>query len=194
MPETSLTIRSDSRSKIRVEPTEIRAEGGVVYPRLIIPTRLVLNPVKGYDGKEQQFVIMDVQCNLFLQDRTFKIADAIAYSVAFKVYNPNTPFNHTIEFPMDPHRIGKIEEIRIGTDLKIRLDLRFLIGLYESVCLQDEGKEQTKDFLTEFESPLAQLNIEVPKSHWVEKILPSLGYSEYFLVEIPKGTKVIREA
>lgn len=193
MPETNLTIRSYSGGKIRVESTEIRAEGGPEYPRLVIPIRLDLNPVKGYQETEQRFVILDVQCSLFLQDHPFKIADAIASLYPYKVSYPNTSNTYTIEFPMDLYRIGKIEEKRRG-NIKLRLDFRFLIGLYKPFIIQSEEKQDTKDFLTDFESPSAQLYLEVPQSHWVEKILPSLGYLEYFLVEMPKGKKVIREA
>ena len=193
MPETSLTIRSYSGSKIRVESTEIKAEGGPEYPRLVMPIGLDLNPVKGYQETEQRFVMLDVQCSLFLQDHPFKIADAIASLYPYKVSNPNNSITYAIEFPMDLYRIGKIEEKRRG-NIKLRLDFRFLIGLYKPLIIQSEEKQDTKDFLTDFESPSAQLYLEVPQSHWVEKILPPLGYLVYFLVEIPKGKKVIREA
>ncbi len=193
MSEADLIMRGCGGNKIRVEPTEIRAEGGPEYPRLIVFAKLDLNPIRGWQAGEQHFVILNFQCGLFLQGHQFKIADAISNFAPSKVLSSNTSSSYNIEFPLDLYRIVKIEEKRRG-DLRLRLDLRFLIGLYEPLVVQSGEKQRPTDFLTEFESPSTQINLEVPKSHWVEKVLPSLGYLEYFLVEIPKGKKVIQDA
>ena len=35
-------------------------------------------------------------------------------------------------------------------------------------------------------------NIEIPQSQWIKKILPSLGYSDIWLVELPSAKKMVR--
>ncbi|MFQ6087542.1 MAG: hypothetical protein ACE5K0_01390 [Candidatus Methanofastidiosia archaeon] len=189
MTEYSFKIRNYSDCKIRVEETKIRAEGGPEYPRLIIPVRLDLNPIKGQQGKEQRFVILNVQGSLFLQDHTFKIADAIPNFNFYKVSYPPVSITYTIEFPLDSYRIKKIEEKRKG-NMKLKLDLRFLFGLYKSMVVE---KQDTKDFLTEFESIVVQINFNVFKSHWVEKLLPSFGYGKFKIVEVPIAASIIGE-
>lgn len=66
MAEASLTIRDYSLGKIQAQPTEIRAEGGPEYPRLIIPARLELVSVKPPYRAEPFFVILNVQYCLYI--------------------------------------------------------------------------------------------------------------------------------
>ena len=194
MPETDLTIRGYSgTNKLRIEPTEISGEGGPAYPRLIVPGRLALNPVRDSQGKELRFFILDLRAALFLGNEQSKIADALASLDPHRVYHSNVSTTGSLEFPLDAFRIGKIEEKRKG-DLTIRLGIRFTYGLYESLGRADDSKTVEKQYLADIESNFAELRLEIPQSHWVQKIMPALGYFEYFLIEIPKGGEIIREA
>lgn len=196
MVETDLRIGNDSGSRIRVAPTKIRADGALGYPRLIVPIDLDFKPISVYGAKEKKpYTILGIRGSLSVQDNSQKIADAQFQMYSDKI--PLHPYNisRDLEFPLDAYRIEKIEEQRKGADLKIRLDLYFIIGIYESLTLESEEGQQTKDFLTEIQTSYAWLSdIKIPQSHWVKDILPKLGCLEYLLVEVPRHNKIIREA
>lgn len=190
MPETSLQIRSDSQNRVRVEATEVKAEEGSAYPRLLVPARLDLNPIEG----KIAFSILGVQASLGSPDAPGRLADALPILTPFSVTYPNASTTYNLEFPLDHYRIKALEERRSG-DLKVRLEIHFLVGLYENLPVQTKDGSGTRNFLMGFETPFVALSLEVPQSHWVAKVLPALGYREYFLVEIPKrGKQVIQAA
>ena len=184
MPETVVPIRNFSCINLRVEAVNISAQGGPACPRLIIPARLDLRPLRGGQGEDQPFVILNVQCSLCLRDYQpkVKIADAMTDFNAYKVTIPDAQITYNLEFQLNRYRIHHMEQHRIG-DMKITLRFQFLVGLY----LKD-------GFLTDFESPFAELTLGIPQSHWVEIVLPALGFGEYFIVEIPKGKGIIKDA
>lgn len=190
MAYTYLSILGDSGNKIQVEPTAIRAEGSPEYTRLVVPINLDLKPIN-----EKNFSILGIRASLFIQNNPQKISDALPYMFSHKISKYPQTIPLEIEFPLDAYRIEKIEEQRKGADLKIRLDLYFIIGIYEPLIVKSEGAQKANGFLTEILTSFVQLQeIKIPQSHWVKDMLPKMGYSEYLLVEIPKGNEIIREA
>lgn len=181
MSEVTLHIHGSSDSKIRVDPTEVRAEGGALYPRLIIPAKLNLSPLNYGQIQEQSFVVLCAQSSLFLKGNS-KLADSLTnFNHPYTVSRPNTNVIYSQEFPLDVYRVRAIEENRTG-NITLNLNFNCLVILNEQKILKD------------FTNSFAQLEFEIPQSHWVEKILPSLGFGDYFIVEIPKGQKSIQDA
>ena len=84
---------------------------------------------------------------------------------------------------LDPFRVSRIEERRKG-DLTLQLSLGYVIALHS-----DTGSVER------FEAPIARpgLNLVIPQSHWVQKVLPALGYGTIELVEIPIPESVVPE-
>lgn len=194
MAETSLTINGDSNNKIGIDPTQIRGEGGPDYPRLIMPLQLSLRPISNYTSQNKPFVVWDIKSKLFMENNPQKISDALSSISNFRIFNSYTS-QYDLEFPIDAYRVKKIEDIRKGADLKLRLDLYFVVGIYEPLIVQNDKNQQvTKHFIAESETSFVQmLDIMVPQSSWI-KILPSFGHTDYFLVEIPKSVKIIKDA
>jgi len=181
MPTETLLMRGWSGNKISIDPANISANSGLEYPRLIIPIKLDLNPVKESNTKELNFVILNVQSELYLEDKDLKISDSVSGSFPHNVIGPNFGRTYNLEFPLDYKRISKIEEKR-RNNLKIKLALHFTIGFH------------AENFISNFEYCNAQIRLEIEQSYWVTKILPSLSFGEYFIIEIPKGNKQIGDA
>lgn len=180
MPSEKLNFRSSHNNFISIEPTKIKANIGLEYPRLLIPTRFDLKPLKEGDT-EKQYVLLDVSCSLILKDGNQKISDCLRILNPSKVFSSDFYREFDLEFPLDSNRIAKIEKERRG-DLNLTLKINLFVGVYEQT------------YITEFDSPFATIDLEIPQSHWVDKILPELAYGEYFIVEIPKGKKIIEDA
>ncbi len=88
---------------------------------------------------------------------------------------PNSSFSTRLFADFDHYRLSQVEKIREGGDLQARIELFFIAELQQQPSVKYPA---TTSF-----------NIRIPKSDWVEKILPDLKYKEVSLIEIPKIEK-----
>lgn len=175
MPEAGVAVAGYSSGRVRVEPTEIKAEGGPLFPRLTIPIRLDLVP----QGQSQLFTIQTIECGLYVDGYGPRIADAVVTMIPYAVRS-NTSIPWNLDFPLDPFRVHGLEAKRHG-DLKLRLDM----CLVAAMLTRMQGAQGMVEVLTGLERSTSQVYVEVPQSHWVGKVLPGLGTNKYFLVEVP---------
>jgi hypothetical protein len=175
MPEGAVAVAGYSSGRVRVEATDIKAEGGPLFPRLTIPIRLDLAP----QGQAQFFNILTVECGLYLDGYGARVADATTPTIPFPVRSV-TSLSWNLEFSLDPFRVQGIEAKR-HVDLKLRLDLWMVSAIISRV----QGGQSMIEVLTGFDRSQSQVYVDVPQSHWVGKVLPGLGTNKYFLVEVP---------
>ena len=175
MSEAAVAVAGYSSGRVRVEPTETKAEGGPLFPRLTIPIRLDLVP----PGQAQFFIALTVECGLYIADYNPRIADA-ANNVIPIPARSTTSVTWNLDFPLDPFRVQGIEAKRHG-DLKLRLDLQLITAMLTRI----QGPQGMVEVVTGIDRSASQLYLEIPQSHWVGKVLPALGSSKYFLVELP---------
>jgi hypothetical protein len=178
LPEAGIAIGGVPGSRVRVEPTQVKAEGGPFFPKLTIPINLDLNPGRG-GQQEGLFVTLTIECGLFIEGYGAKVSDATLSTNPYPVRSSTSlPWN--LDFPLDPYRVQGIEGKRHG-DLKLRLDLAFVVAFLGRISATQGNTE----VLTGLERSNSQIYIEVPQSHWVGKVLPALGSNTYFIVEVP---------
>lgn len=180
MPRTDLVIDGCGGNRIWVEAGEVTAESGLV-PKLFIPAKLDLCPVN-----KRSFVISNVKCGLFLQNKSLKIADGISKFTPYTVFSSVDSIPCTIELTIDIQGVKNIEKYR-KDNIKLRLDVHFDVSLYDTLSNQAIKGPPVKS-----ETIFSQLMLEIPQSQWVKKILPSLGYLDVRLIELPSIKKVIR--
>lgn len=192
MAESGVQLHGVGSGSLRVDPTEINAEGGPIYPRLKVPLHLDFDPA-GTGQQDQFFTILAIECGLFLAEHMLKISDATPITDLFTVrsYGASTTWN--LEFPLDAYRVKGLEARRHG-DLKVRFDFAFVVGLQSRVAFPDKPNQGARDVLAGFQKVNSQIYVEVPQSHWVGRVLPGLGSSAYFIVEVPSGNEHIAPA
>lgn len=181
MPQEILQIGSWSGNQISLDPAKISASSGLEYPRLIIPVRLDLNPIKESSTRILNYTIFCTNAELFLEPKHLKISDLIAGSYPYKVIAERLYTIYNLEFPLTYKRISKIETERID-NLTLQLIFHFTIGIFE------------QNFISTSENSNVQMRFEIEQSYWVKNILPALNYGEYFIIEIPKENKTINGA
>ncbi len=74
---------------------------------------------------------------------------------------------------LDHYKLHQIEEFRKGSDLSLQMNIIFV--------MEKRGQPQNKEM-----GSFNNIKIEIPKSEWVEKILPNIGFKDVSLIEIPK--------
>ncbi|MEM3449827.1 MAG: hypothetical protein QXP38_13340 [Nitrososphaerota archaeon] len=85
---------------------------------------------------------------------------------------PASSFSSYFYADLDHYRLAQIEKIREGGDLQLRATLDFIAEV--------ERQPPVKYFAA------VAVKKRVPKSDWVERILPQLKYKDVSLIEIPK--------
>jgi len=183
LPEAGIAIGGVANGRVRVEPTHVKAEGGPFFPRLTIPIILDLNPGSSGQQDRSLFVTLTVECGLFIDGYGAKVSDATLSTNPYPVRS-SISLPWTLDFPLDPYRVQGIEGRRHG-DLKLRLDLAFVVAFLGRIS----GTQANTEVLTGLERTYSQIYIEVPQSHWVGKVLPALGSSTYFIIEVPSGNE-----
>jgi len=198
MPKTSLGFDSGGHiGKISFEVQNVHAIGGPEFPKLIFMLDLQMSPLKPYPPPENlihpltwmflsgEFCSPEQRAVANFRDEVNFYADAS--------HSPERQFR--LEIPLDLITIDRIEQSREG-DLRAALNLRGFFAVHIS------GGTGVQRFETTRIEPIA---FTIPKSQWIEKLLPQLGYGRLELIEVrisngiraeglPKAVQEVREA
>ena len=182
MPEAGFQIHDISNCTLRIDATEINADGAEVYPRLRVPVHLSFSPA---GNTEQFFTLLRIEAQLFF-DPNVKISDASPVTDNLFAIRSQCSMVWNLEFPLDPYRVKWLDARRPG-DLVLRIDLALIVGLQTQGKITD--KPRTINITTDLQKANSQIRIQVPRSHWVDNVMPRLGGNAYFIVEIPRSSE-----
>jgi len=196
MPEASFAIQGYRLGSIRVESQKVRGEGGPLYPRLVIPFSLSFKPMKVTKDEQEQeieyvqnYTVLYFWGSLSISSVKPEIKIADFQSEPLLHFSEEWDSDYTIYIPLDLPRIEYLEEIRKG-DIGVQIRSRALIAKHPLVPVgQRERDKRIQELLTiHFDLP-----VEIPQSHWVDKVLPGLGYGKVKLIEVPIPEKIVPE-
>lgn len=188
MPKDSFSVGSwSTRSDISLEVDRISGTGGPEYPCLFIPVEFTLRPSED-KGKIRAYSLLWLKSSLHMGN--IKIGEGISESIAEYSWPHLSPRQISIEIPLDIYRIENIEKRRQG-NIQFRLSGSGLIAEHPSVTKAgpNEQQEYRRD-VEEFATGYFNITFSIPQSHWVDKILPGLGYGKVKLIEIPTLEKI----
>lgn len=200
MPKTNIGLQSGTShiAKMSFETEKIHALGGSeLFPKLVFIFDVRLSPWT--DISKQTHVVHPVTwltlCGEFCSPEQRAVAmfrDEVNLH-ADSHYSPETQFR--LEIPLDFFTVARIEQSRDG-DLRAALNFRAMFAIHLSGALGVERFEAAR---------VEPLVFMIPKSHWVDKLLPQLGYGKIELIEVripdgirgqglPEAVKEMREA
>ena len=188
MAETSFSVQHYSQT-VRLDISQIKAEGGPDFPRLIIPIQFEFHPIG--DRAIRPFTLLHAKFDLHLLANEPRISETSRFFYARVGHAWSmTP---EIDFPLDALRLERIEGVRRG-DLKLAVRMTIYSSLSTTLEVTRNGQTIPEEFLSaSFETSTASLSFEIPHSHWTKNILPALGWGQVQLVEIPQLHKLIPE-
>ncbi len=177
MPKTNINLNSTIVGQLSFEMQYIHATGGPDFPKLGFLLDLSLSAYRNM-AKAGQPIIHPVTC-LFLsgefsspRDRTVaEFRDDIGLYAPDMSYPRSTQVR--LQIPLDLIKIGRIERSRTG-DLSAALTFRALLAIHSQ-----SGEVQRFEI-----GRVETIAFDIPKSQWVEKILPGLGYGGLELLEV----------
>jgi hypothetical protein len=198
MPKTNLGFDSCGNiGKISFEVQNVHAIGGPEFPKLIFMLDLQISPLKIFSQPEKpvhpltwmflsgEFCSPEQRAVANFRDEVNFYADAS--------HSPERQLR--LEIPLDLITIERIEQSRAG-DLRAAINFRGFFAVHVS------GGTGVQRFETTRIEPII---FTIPKSQWVEKLLPQLGYGRLELIEVripngiraeglPKAVQEVREA
>ncbi len=189
MPKGDFFISGwSTRSDISLEVDCINGAGEPEYPRLIIPVEFTLRPAED-NGKIKAYSLLWLKSSLHIEN--IKIGEGFSEPIAEYSWPDIRPRRIIIEIPLDLYRLEKIEERR-RENIQLRLSGSALVAEHPSVpqAIPNEQQEYKRDVAC-FTKGNFDITFDIPQSHWVEKILPGLGYGKVKLIEIPIPEKVM---
>ncbi|MEW6159357.1 MAG: hypothetical protein AB1813_18175 [Verrucomicrobiota bacterium] len=163
--------------KLRTDPGRIRAEGGPLYPRIIVTCDIESVPQETL----REAWLLQVQVGLDVPGKG-RIADSLPVQINRQVYGTGHPIFGTVsvEFPIDLHRAQAIEASRQG-DMSLSITLHWRLGY---VAFWKRGASDVHDG-DEVGTAYEPLQMTIPQSEWVKNVLPGLGLGTVMLVEVP---------
>jgi hypothetical protein len=200
MPKTNLGFDSGGHiGKISFEVQNVHAIGGPEFPKLIFMLDLQMSPLKPYAEPEKPVSVHPLTW-MFLsgefcspeQRAVANFRDEVNF-YADASHSPERQFR--LEIPLDLLTVERIEQSREG-DLRAALNFRGFFAVHIS------GGTGVQRFETARIEPII---FTIPKSQWIEKLLPQLGHGRLELIEVristgiraeglPKAVQEIREA
>jgi len=198
MPKIEIRTNNRNIAVFNFETQEISAKNGLKCRVLRIPYELQLSAYR--DSYESGTLDHPVTCvylagELWSLPQAAKSREELAYCAP--VPGSPTASRGYLEFPFDLPTVARIENGRTG-DFVAALKFRSLVAIHAP------GPGQGAQRYAIAESQTSEFTIS--RSHWIEKILPGLGYGRIELLEVrvshsisedeesPKAVRAIRRA
>lgn len=200
MPKTNIGLQSGTShiAKMSFEAETIHALGGSeLFPKLVFLFDVRLSPWTDI-SKTTHIVHPVTWLTLFGEFCSPEQRPVAMFRDEVNLYadtnnSPKTQFR--LEIPLDLFTVARIEQMRDG-DLRAALNFRSMFAIHLSNALGVEKFEAAR---------VEPLVFTIPKSHWVDKLLPQLGYGKIELIEVripdgirgqglPEAVKEIRQA
>ncbi len=186
MPNGSFSIGSRMQDiNVSLEHVVAEHDGLRSFIKIFLGLKLKLP-----DGnKNTGFDFLNVQSNLLLLNSNIQLSSSDT-PCAINLFDREIETGIWLRFYLDDASIFAVQKYRNGGDLTLRIDFTFTALRKEALNLIDNditwGVEQVENFR-------GQVQFVVPKSYWVEKLLPALGYPGFKLIEIPLTHNAIGE-
>jgi hypothetical protein len=174
MSEVGFTIANRQVVTVRLEPNVLQGRDMAGVPCLSLPLQIQLLP--GGQKGDGEYTLVRLAGTL----RNQPLGDFARFELGPLALTPNpTPYFRAQDavVELDRLRLRRFEDVRDGRDAHLQVTLSALVWY---------PAEQR------FEVPFSSgfLDLLVPRSHWVDKVLPQMNLSNSKLIEIefPGGT------
>lgn len=167
-----------------LDETQIIGMGGIHYPMLRVPLDLQFNQLHK-QAVDYCFTQLDGR---LIHEQLGVLADALPTKLQH-VQRTHWPCggrdSRYLEIPLDTKRINSLEKQRDGKDLTLLLELS-LYAEEHGVIEGDEKLKRPAIWGLRWQHRLVtQFRVTVPRSVWIEKVLPAVGHGVVHIVELP---------
>jgi len=171
MGEASFRIKNFEVLTVRLDPTDVRGRDVAGQPVLRLPLKLQLLPAGPQQGTAAEYVLLRLAGSVFSNPigefAKFEAGPLAELSNA-SVYERQ----HEVVVPLDRVRVRRFEDARGGANANLRISFSALVWF--------PAPQSTFAAI----QASSELQVLVPKSHWVDQVLQPWGLESVKLVEI----------
>lgn len=172
--------------ELDIDPSRLAGSGNADYPQLFWQMEMLLDAPK---TPQTDYAFRSANAQLyFATGPGLKIADARPLSLD-RVLPGHLDRSLTeylsFEFPLDTRRIAAIERVRQGGSLQFNLHVQVVVDEIGINPAHEPTKRPPTWGLKAVHQMRMQESFQVPQSHWVERVLPNIGYGTVHVVEFP---------
>ena len=168
-------------AEIAVDANHVNGAGRLDAPILMVLAQMLFRSSKEagttYDFRE-------IQCRISPFEGTY-IATSLPARLNLILGPGHQVSNHSVylEIPFDQRRLALINRLRNGGDVKLRLDME----LFADELLEVGGmpKRPPAFGLVRHHHMRTSVQLEIPKSKWVERVLEQSGFGKVHIIELP---------
>lgn len=157
--------------QIKVSCKDFSADSQAIFPRIQFVFE-ILYTHSGSDAKPvalSDFVIKS-RMRVGNDNTLYTVGNLLVSNPYLKLFPSNTNVFETY-LDLDFYRLSQIEKLREGKDVIFQI-----LGWFNSETVQGGEKQWTQFWM----------DVRIPKSDWVEKILSEVGFKNVSLLEIPR--------
>ncbi len=180
MPRIDVQIDSCNVGVISLDPQDIYAQGGPDFPVLYIRTDFGIAPFQQYGQPDALNPLTCISMTGEFCAPPERVVARFQHAECHHSSRTDTRmYNSQVTFtiPLDLKTIDRIEQSRNG-NLQAALRIKPLLAVFPP------GDKMIETLRY---AAVQEMRFTVPKSEWVEKILPGLGYKGLELLEFPTG-------
>lgn len=166
-----------------INENEINGMGGAHAPTLMLPVRMDfhIHPEDPRVG----FRFLTLNGRLGVAHQPFAVALPADINIQLRSdYKLLGDQLHYLNFALDQARIAYLERIRNGGDLKLTIDLRLTVEKVYALHEPPIPHDAAWGLVNRLDVHL-QKEITIPRSAWISRVLPQIGYGTIHLIELP---------
>lgn len=175
MPEVTI---SGTPSKLTFTYKGIAPEPNAIIPRVRFDFDVHYTVAPGYPGNNIILNLAKSEVKIIPKVGEKLYGGTLIPLRPWVELSPGSPVLFYLYADLDHYRLTQIEKVREGGSLQVLIEL-FIVAEIQ----KEPPVKQTATILVQ--------DIRIPKSDWVETILPQLKYKDISLIEVPKIEKPI---
>lgn len=180
--------------KATISPEHISGQGGPAFPYLSVPVNITLQSAETQNRIGQGVYIptgddpiQDYTLHQIYGTLLFNSSGPVAFhSFPLSFFSrPSIEGQVVLTIPLTVYQLQQIESQRTG-DISLKFDFTFEFAKHYPI-----PRKEPSSPIEQFETNFFSMTVNVPRSIWIDRVLPGLGYGKIHLVEIPTPEKAI---
>jgi len=190
-PSTSIDIGT-----ITINPEWISGQGSPAFPQLNV---LLAISLKSTEPRAQYMMgtgpyipkpddpIQDYTLHQIYGKLSFPGGGSVTFhSLPLSLFSrPEAKGQVLLTIPLDAYQLREIEAHRVG-DIALQFEFTFEFAKHYPVA-----RNELRSPIEKFETNFFTMTVTIPRSDWVDKVLPRLSYGKIYLVEVPTPEKAL---
>lgn len=184
MQSTSFSVLSIGQD-INIIPEEINSNHDGLNSFLYVPVHFTFR----ITNKDKEFEVISICARLRIGEGTTFLSECLRLT-SFSIKTSEFKSGETFTFKLDDRTISFIEANRKDNFL-VSIEFQISILMKSKVLFRQLGTTNSLDYI---QTERATHYFSIPRSTWVENLLPGLGFRNLRLVEVPLNHSTLKEA